>query len=130
MDRKGGDFRSRSRALSAFEWRVRVHKSAPDLALICHYETLLPAEQWCTAMASFDEVATRVRAIIVKELDVRPEQVTPETSLSGDLGIDSLDIVTVVLALEGEFGIEFQAEEVDLFRTVGDLIRYIQKRVA
>ena len=53
-------------------------------------------------MSSIDE---RVKTIVVEQLGVKPEQVTPEASLIDDLGADSLDTVELVMALEEEFQI-------------------------
>jgi len=57
-------------------------------------------------MASFSE--DRVKQIIVDQLGVATEQVTPEASFIDDLGADSLDTVELVMALEEEFDIEIR----------------------
>ena len=59
-----------------------------------------------------EPVADRVKEIIVDQLGVEEETVTPEASFVDDLGADSLDTVELVMALEEEFGIEIPDEEI------------------
>jgi acyl carrier protein len=68
----------------------------------------------------------RVKDIIVEQLGVKPDQVTPEAKLIEDLGADSLDAVELVMALEEEFGIEVPDEQAEKLQTVGDIIKYIE----
>jgi acyl carrier protein len=71
-------------------------------------------------------VADRVKEIIVDQLGVNPEQVTPEAKFIEDLGADSLDTVELVMALEEEFGAEIPDEEAEKLKTVGDAIKYVE----
>lgn len=70
-------------------------------------------------------VESRVRDIIVEQLGVNPEQVTPEATFVDDLGADSLDTVELVMALEEEFGLEIPDEEAEKIGSVSDAINYI-----
>ena len=74
-------------------------------------------------MASFSE--DRVKQIIVDQLGVAPEQVTPEASFIDDLGADSLDTVELVMALEEEFDCEIPDEEAEKITTVQLAVDYI-----
>ena len=74
------------------------------------------------------EIETKVKDIIINELGVEPEKVTPEASFVDDLGADSLDTVELVMAFEEEFGIEIPDEDAEKLSTVGDAIAYIQQR--
>jgi acyl carrier protein len=69
----------------------------------------------------------RVKDIIVEQLGVKPDQVTPEAKFIEDLGADSLDTVELIMALEEEFGIEVPDEQVEKLLTVGDVIKYIEE---
>lgn len=68
----------------------------------------------------------RVKDIIVEQLGVKPDQVTPEAKFIEDLGADSLDTVELVMALEEEFGIEVPDEQAEKLQSVGDVIKYIE----
>jgi acyl carrier protein len=69
--------------------------------------------------------AERVKDIIVKQLGVKPEEVTDDASFTDDLGADSLDLVEVVMALEEEFGAQIPDEEAEKIKTVGDAVNFI-----
>ena len=72
-----------------------------------------------------DNNADRVKKIIVSQLNVSEEQVTPEASFIDDLGADSLDQVELVMALEEEFDLEIADEEAEKISTVQEAIDYI-----
>jgi len=74
-----------------------------------------------------DNIEAKVKEIIINELGVEPEKVTPEASFVEDLGADSLDTVELVMAFEEEFGIEIPDEEAEQLQTVGDAIRYLKE---
>lgn len=71
-------------------------------------------------------VADRVKGIIVDQLGVDADEVTPEASFTDDLGADSLDIVELVMAFEEEFEIEISDEEAEQIGTVGQAITHIE----
>ena len=73
-------------------------------------------------------VQEKITEIIVEQLGVKPEEVTPEASFVDDLGADSLDTVELVMALEEEFGVEIPDEDAEKIQTVGDAIKYIEER--
>ena len=64
----------------------------------------------------------RVREIIVDQLGVNAEQVTPEASFIDDLGADSLDSVELIMAFEEEFGATIAEEDAEKLTTVGKVI--------
>jgi acyl carrier protein len=74
-----------------------------------------------------DNIADKVRDIIVEQLGVNPEQVTPEAKFIEDLGADSLDTVELVMAFEEEFGIDVPDEEAEKLQSVGDVVRYVEE---
>lgn len=75
-------------------------------------------------------IEKRVKEIIVEQLGVNENEVTPEAKFVDDLGADSLDLVELVMALEEEYNIEISDEEAEKILTVGDAIEYIQSHVA
>ena len=72
------------------------------------------------------DIEAKVKEIIINELGVDAEKVTPEASFVEDLGADSLDTVELVMAFEEEFGMEIPDEEAEKLQTVGDAINYIK----
>ena len=73
-------------------------------------------------MTVFDQI----KEIIVKELKVDPEKVTPEASLKNDLGADSLDAVEIIMDIEDEFDVQIADDQADSIPPVGDLVKYIE----
>ncbi len=73
---------------------------------------------------SYDD---RVREIIMEQLGVGADQVTPDARFIDDLGADSLDTVELVMALEEEFGLEIPDEEAEKITRVKEAIAYIEK---
>jgi acyl carrier protein len=73
-------------------------------------------------------IEDRVKDIIVDQLGVSAEQVTPEAKFVEDLGADSLDTVELVMAFEEEFDIEVPDDEAEKLQSVGDVITYINSQ--
>jgi len=71
----------------------------------------------------------RVKEIIVEQLGVDANEVTPEASFIDDLGADSLDTVELVMAFEDEFGLEIPDEEAEKLTTVGDALNYLKEKI-
>ena len=75
-------------------------------------------------MALFEQV----KEVIVKELAVAESQVTEDATFDGDLRADSLDVVTLVMALEDEFSITIAEEDAQKMTSVGDVVRYLEEK--
>lgn len=73
-------------------------------------------------------VGDKVKSIIVEQLGVDADEVTPEASFTDDLGADSLDIVELVMAFEEEFGIEIPDEDAEKIGRVQEAISYIESQ--
>ena len=73
-------------------------------------------------------IEAKVRDIIVEQLGVNEEQVTPEASFIEDLGADSLDTVELVMAFEEEFGVDVPDEDAEKLQKVGDVVQYIEEK--
>ncbi len=70
-----------------------------------------------------------IQAVIAEQLEIDASQVTPEAKFVKDLGVDSLDIVELIMALEERFGIEIPDEQAEKIVNVGDVMRYIEKQL-
>jgi acyl carrier protein len=73
-----------------------------------------------------DDIFEKVKEIIVEQLGVDQEEVTPEASFVDDLGADSLDIVELVMALEETFDLQIPDEDAEKIRKVGEAVQYIK----
>jgi acyl carrier protein len=73
-------------------------------------------------------LADRVKDIIVEQLGVNADQVTPAASFIEDLGADSLDTVELVMAFEEEFGAEIPDEDAEKLTSVGAVIDYLKSK--
>ncbi len=73
-----------------------------------------------------NNIEEKVKKIIVEQLTVNPDQVTPDAKFVEDLGADSLDNVELIMALEEEFNLEVPDEEAEKLQSVGDVIKYIE----
>jgi acyl carrier protein len=81
-------------------------------------------------MATPEEISERVKSIIVEQLGVSLEEVTPQASFIEDLGADSLDIVELIMALEEEYDMEIPDEDAEKIQTVGDAVKYISGKLS
>ncbi|HRK96091.1 MAG TPA: acyl carrier protein [Rhodospirillales bacterium] len=77
-----------------------------------------------------NDVADRVKKIIVEHLGVEEAKVVESASFIDDLGADSLDTVELVMAFEEEFGIEIPDEAAEKILTVKDAVDYIKNATA
>ncbi len=67
----------------------------------------------------------KVKDILVEELQLKPEEVTLEAELVGDLGINSLELADLIMLCEEKFNIEIKDEDIRKFLTVGDIVEYL-----
>ena len=72
----------------------------------------------------------RLKKIIVEQLGVEPDDVTPEAAFVEDLNADSLDLVELIMSLEEEFGTEISDEDAEKIRTVQDATDYIDEHLS
>lgn len=76
-------------------------------------------------------VFEKVKAVIIEQLDVDEEvEITPETSMMKDLDADSLDAVEIMMELEDEFEIEIPDEDAESFKTIGDIVKYVESKIS
>lgn len=74
---------------------------------------------------SLDEIKSRITDVIKSFEKVDPNKVTPEAKFTADLGLDSLDAVEVVMAIEEEFNIEIPDADADNITSVQEAVDYI-----
>jgi len=69
----------------------------------------------------------RLKKLIVEQLGVDEEEVTPQASFVEDLNADSLDLVELIMSLEEEFGMEISDEDAERIQKVSDAVEYIEE---
>jgi acyl carrier protein len=69
-----------------------------------------------------------LKKFLVEELHVKAEDVTMEAELSGDLGINSLELADLVYLCEEKFNVVIDDDELNNFVTVGDVVRYLENQ--
>jgi len=83
---------------------------------------------------SSPEIMEKVKKILAQEFELEPAQLTPEANLYVDLGLDSLDSVDLVVALEKEFQFkinrERDEEKIRAIRTLNDIVGFIEAKQA
>ncbi len=67
----------------------------------------------------------KIKAIIATQFNIDEDEMTKDTSFKDTLNADSLDLVELVMALEDEFGLEVEDEDMENIKTVGDAVEYI-----
>ncbi len=69
----------------------------------------------------------RIRELIAEQLGIDDlDTIEKNTSLMNDLDADSLDAVEIIMAIEDEFGVEIPDEEAENFKTIGDIVEYVE----
>lgn len=74
------------------------------------------------------DIEERIKKIIIDQLGVEEEQVTPTAHFVEDLGADSLDNVEMVMAFETEFEIEIPDEDTEKITNMQEAVSYVEKR--
>lgn len=72
-----------------------------------------------------DEVMDLVRSHLVAELELNPDQITPEARFKEDFDADSLDLYELVMELEDRYGISVSEQEAGRIKTVGDAVDFV-----
>ncbi|MBQ8187237.1 MAG: acyl carrier protein [Clostridia bacterium] len=67
----------------------------------------------------------KIKALLVDELQINEDDITPSAELVSDLGINSLELADLVLLCEAKFNIEISDNEINKFITVGDVAEYL-----
>jgi acyl carrier protein len=76
-----------------------------------------------------EEIIQKINSLLVTEIEIDEEQISPDADLKKDLGIDSLDFVDLFVIIENNFGFKMKAEEMAGVKTLQDFYDYIIIRV-
>ena len=77
---------------------------------------------------TIEEIKEKVENILVEEFEIEQDKLQPEALLKQDVGIDSLDFVDIVVAIEREFGFKPSTQDLKQVKTLGELYTFIQDR--
>ena len=69
----------------------------------------------------------KIKELLVEELSINPDEITPEAALVADLGINSLELADLILLCEERFDIEIGDDAAQKFVTVGDVADYLEE---
>ena len=73
------------------------------------------------------DIFEKVRDLIAERLDIADkDSITETSSITDDLGADSLDVVDLVMDIEDEFSVDIPEDEVENIKTVGDIVKFIE----
>ena len=68
-----------------------------------------------------------LKTILSEKFNIDPDDVTMESNLKGDFGLDSLDLFELLMTLEEEMDFEVDTEAAAGITTVGDIVRYLEE---
>ncbi len=68
----------------------------------------------------------KVKDILAEQLRLDPDRITADAEIIADLGADSLDVLQLLMTIEDEYGVKIPDEELENFRTVGDIVEYVE----
>lgn len=74
-------------------------------------------------------ILEKIKEIVSTQFNVEDKNINTETSFRDDLNADSLDLVELIMALEDEFGLEIEDEDLDSIKTIGDAVEHIKNNL-
>ena len=77
-----------------------------------------------------NDIFEKLKAIAVNDIGIDADKVKPESDIIKDLGLDSLDIVDMLMKVEETFGVTIDDSDVVEMKTVADVVRFIEDNVA
>lgn len=77
-----------------------------------------------------DQIIEKVNGFLEEEFEIAPELLVSESSFKKDLGIDSLDIVDIVVMVDSIFGVKIKSEDLGKIITLGEFYDFIQEKTA
>lgn len=75
------------------------------------------------------EIEDKVRALMINELEIEEDSISPGAMLKDDMGIDSLDYVDIVVIIDKVFGFKIKPEEMTGVKTYGQFCDYIERKI-
>ncbi len=73
-----------------------------------------------------NDIFEKLKAIAVNDIGIDADKVKPESDIIKELGLDSLDIVDMLMKVEETFGVTIDDSDVVEMKTVADVVRFIE----
>ncbi len=70
---------------------------------------------------------SKLKDLLIEEMDINPELIKPEAELMNDLGFNSLELADLVVLCEERFNIIFDESVLPTLITVGDVVSYLEE---
>ena len=67
-----------------------------------------------------------LKSILVEELQLDADEITMESDLANDLGINSIELADLIMLCEDKFGVEIKDEDIHKFVTIADVVEYLE----
>ncbi len=75
------------------------------------------------------EIENKVNQFLINEIEIEEDLIAPDALLTKDLGIDSLDVVDIIVIVEAEFGVRIKGEELKNVKTLQQFYEFIEKKI-
>jgi acyl carrier protein len=76
-----------------------------------------------------EDIIKKINKLLIEEIEIEENQISPSADLKKDLGIDSLDFVDLFVIIENNFGFKMKAEEMANIKKLDDFYNYVIRRV-
>ena len=76
-----------------------------------------------------EDIIKKINQLLIDEIEIEENQISPSADLKKDLGIDSLDFVDLFVIIENNFGFKMKAEEMSDIKKLDDFYAYVIRRV-
>lgn len=68
-----------------------------------------------------------LKNLLVEELQLNPDEITLESDLANDLGVNSIELADMIMICEDKFGVEIKDEDIFKFVNVGDVVKFLEE---
>ena len=72
----------------------------------------------------------KLKALLVEELHVEPDDIKPESELANDLGVNSLELADLILLCEEKFNVTIDDDDLHTFITINDVVNYLNEKTS
>ena len=77
-----------------------------------------------------NEIKEKIKAFLIDEMEIDEAKIAPEARMKEDMGIDSLEVVDIIVLVEKEFGFKMKPEDFKELKTFDQFCQFIARKVA